>query len=331
MTQSQGRYDAAYYRDHMGIGEHLEYDRSEHWLTFFGGVGDQIVQRLSPRTVLDAGCAIGLLVEALVHRGVDARGVDISEYAISQMPDDLADRVWAGSVIEPIAGTYDLVTCIEVLEHIHPSGLGAAVANLTALTDAILLSTTPTHWEEPTHINVQPPEYWAALLAEFGFHRDHGFDASFLTPWAVLFRRSEANTTTIVRDYERERWRLVQERNALREAVQARGAGPAVDSEPELAAQQPTIDDLRHQLRDAIDAAHGADARRASVESRLKHVEYALSAAEAREVDVADMIDRIYDVADGDVRRLEALLDARTFRIYMRLLAPYRWMRDQAR
>ncbi len=330
MTQPQAQYDAAYYRAYTGIGEHLEYDRSEHWLTFFGGVGDQIVRRLSPRTVLDAGCAIGLLVEALVQRGVDARGIDVSEYAVSQVPDVLSGRVSVGSVTEPIEGSFDLVTCIEVIEHIPPSQLGAAVANLTAVTDTLLLSTTPEHWEEPTHVNVQPPEYWASLLAEYGFHRDHDFDGSFLTPWTVLFRRSDPDTPKLVRGYERERWRLVQERDALRDAALSRG--PGLDAVPQgSGAHQTTIDDLRRQLRDAIDAAHGADARRANVESRLQHVEYALSAAEAREAEAAEMIEQIYDVAEGDIDRLDALLNARTYRAYQRLLSPYRWLRDRTR
>ena len=39
-------------------------------------------------------------------------------------------------------------------------------------------------------MNVRPPEYWAEQFARQGFVRDVDFDASFITPWAVRFRRS---------------------------------------------------------------------------------------------------------------------------------------------
>jgi len=77
--------------------------------------------------VLDAGCAIGFLVEALRERGVDARGFDISEYAISQVPEHLQPYCTLGSITDEIDGRYDLITCIEVLEHLRlrPSALAS--------------------------------------------------------------------------------------------------------------------------------------------------------------------------------------------------------------
>ena len=53
------------------------YERTEALLTFFGGIADRLVADVAPKTVLDAGCAIGLLVEALRQRGVDATGIDM--------------------------------------------------------------------------------------------------------------------------------------------------------------------------------------------------------------------------------------------------------------
>src|SRR5947209_240643 len=78
-----GQFDAYYYEHCCGV----PYRRDEHWLRFFGRIADRIVSDIQPRRVLDAGCAMGLLVEALHDRGVDAEGVDVSEYAISLVPD----------------------------------------------------------------------------------------------------------------------------------------------------------------------------------------------------------------------------------------------------
>src|SRR5262245_43923444 len=103
-----------YYFEH-GCGR--PYQRDDEWLEFFGAIADKIVKGIAPPTVLDAGCAMGFLVEGLRARGVDAWGVDISEYAIGQVHESLRPYCWVGSLAEPLPQRYDLIVCIEVLEH----------------------------------------------------------------------------------------------------------------------------------------------------------------------------------------------------------------------
>jgi hypothetical protein len=79
----------------------MPYERNEHWLTFFGAIADSIVQEIQPDSVLDAGCAMGFLVEALRQRDVEAFGVDISEYAIEKIHPDIQPFCWVGSVVQP--------------------------------------------------------------------------------------------------------------------------------------------------------------------------------------------------------------------------------------
>src|SRR5258708_4713731 len=108
-------YGPGYYRKHCGP---LPYDRScPHWGIFFGGVAETLIRSFRPRRVFDAGCALGFLVEAFWDRGVEAWGRDISEFAISEVRVDLRGFCSVGSVADPIEGRFDLITCIEVLEH----------------------------------------------------------------------------------------------------------------------------------------------------------------------------------------------------------------------
>ena len=51
---------------------------------------------IEQRTVLVLGCAFGYSVEYLVSMGVDAYGMDISAYAISQAPASIASRLMVG-------------------------------------------------------------------------------------------------------------------------------------------------------------------------------------------------------------------------------------------
>jgi O-antigen biosynthesis protein len=181
-------YNVEYYAKHCGT---TPYERSEHWLAFFGNVADKIVQHLKPKTVFDAGCAHGFLVESLWNRGVHARGRDLSSFAISKVRSDIARFCEVGSIADKIEGTYDLVTCIEVVEHIPDAEALKAIANMTASTSTILFSSSPTDLTEPTHINVKPPIYWLMRFAEHGFAPDVLLDAGFLSPQAFVLRKSD--------------------------------------------------------------------------------------------------------------------------------------------
>ncbi len=213
-------YDAYYYAHDCG----RPYQRDPHWLSFFGAIADQIVARIAPHTVLDAGCAMGLLVEALRQRGVECYGVDISEYAIARVHPDIRPFCWVGSITDPFPQRYDLIVCIEILEHMPAAESYKAIANLCQHTDDILFSSTPFDYKEVTHLNVQPPEHWAEMFAQYGFFRDVDFDASFILPWAVRFRRRKVSPSRLVREYERRFWHLCKENVDLRaQSLEMRG------------------------------------------------------------------------------------------------------------
>lgn len=199
---SPSRFDAFYYAHCCGV----PYERSEHWLRFFGNVAGRIEMDMRPRRVLDAGCAHGFLVEALRERAIAAFGVDVSTYAVHQVHESVRPYCREASIAEPFGERYDLITCIEVVEHMPAQEAERAIANLCAHADEVLFSSSPFDYREPTHVNVHPPEHWAELFARYGFIRDVDYDASFLTAWAVRFRRSSEPLHRVVRDLERRAW-----------------------------------------------------------------------------------------------------------------------------
>lgn len=211
-------YDAHYYATQCG----QPYERNEHWLRFFAGIADRIVADIAPRSVLDAGCAMGFLVESLRDRGVEAWGVDISEYALSQVREDMKPYVRRASLTEPLTEHYDLIVSIEVLEHLPHADAEAAVANLCAHTDDIIFSSTATDYAEASHVNVQPAEYWAELFARQRFFRDVDYVPSYITAWAARFRRREQPVHLLVKDYERAFARLQAASEGRRQALAER-------------------------------------------------------------------------------------------------------------
>ena len=210
---SNSSFFDAYYYEH-GCGR--PYERDEGWLNFFDGIAKRIIEESEPKTVLDAGCALGFLVEAFRNHGVEAFGVDISKYAIENVYADIKPYCWVGSVCEPFPQKYDLITCIEVLEHLAQPDSEKAIANLCAHANEIVFSSTPFDYKESTHFNVQNPEYWAEQFARCGFYRDLESDMSFITPWAVKFVKTNRSNPRLVREYERKFWYLWKENTDLR-------------------------------------------------------------------------------------------------------------------
>jgi len=213
-TNDNSKLFDAYYFAH-GCGR--PYQRDEEWLSFFDGIAEQIVKRINPKMVLDAGCAMGFLVEGLRMRGVEAYGIDVSEYAIQNVHEDIKDFCRLESISEPFAQQYDLIVVIEVLEHLRQTEAEKAVENICRFSDDVLFSSTPFDYKEATHFNVQPPEYWSELFARNLFFRDVDFDTSFITPWAVRYVRKHEPVHRVVRDYERKIWLLWKENSDLRE------------------------------------------------------------------------------------------------------------------
>ncbi len=207
-------YGADYYECHLGP---VPCRRGEAvWEQFVGHFAELIVERLRPASVLDAGCGIGLLVEALRDRGVEAWGLDVSEYAISQVPEALRPYCTVASISEPLERDYELIACIEVLEHLSEGEALRAIANLSAHTNSIVFSSTPDDFREPTHVNVQPPDYWVGAFAKHGFFRDVDLDLSTVAPHAMHLRRAGQAIELVASDYERAYSRLVRELAELR-------------------------------------------------------------------------------------------------------------------
>src|SRR6266536_3610344 len=108
--QSPLLYDEGYYRNYEGGS----YERGGHWTRFFGYIADEVVARWNPQVTLDAGCALGVLVEELRRRGVQAWGVDLSSHAIESVPAEIRPFCKQGSLAEELPSglpeRFDLVS-----------------------------------------------------------------------------------------------------------------------------------------------------------------------------------------------------------------------------
>ena len=118
---------------------------------------------LTGQRVLDVGCGGGILTEAMAGQGAQVKGIDLAEKSLTVArlhqlesgaqvdyecvsAEDLAAR-------EPAA--YDVVTCMEMLEHVpHPASIVRACAALVKPGGRVFFST----------LNRNPKSYLFAVL-----------------------------------------------------------------------------------------------------------------------------------------------------------------------
>lgn len=116
-------FDDKYYYNCCGQKDYVNGDWSKK---AFQRIARRIVDEFKPKSVFDAGCACGHLVAALRDFGVEAYGIDISEYAIKNIREDIRPYCAVASLASELPpsfpGRFDLVTNIEVLEHIPRKG-----------------------------------------------------------------------------------------------------------------------------------------------------------------------------------------------------------------
>lgn len=95
--------------------------------------------QVSGKRLLDVGCGGGLIAEAMAWRGAQVTGIDMGEAPLavakihrleSELDIDY-QQITAEELAEQQAGSYDVVCCLEMLEHVpDPSSVIAACAEL---------------------------------------------------------------------------------------------------------------------------------------------------------------------------------------------------------
>lgn len=111
------------------------------------------IGRLAPlkgRKVLDVGCGGGILAEAMAARGANVTGIDLAEKPLGVARLHLLEsgrsvdyrQVSAEELATQEAGTYDVVTCMEMLEHVpNPASTIASCAALVKPGGHVFFST----------------------------------------------------------------------------------------------------------------------------------------------------------------------------------------------
>ncbi|GAB4294588.1 MAG: bifunctional 3-demethylubiquinone 3-O-methyltransferase/2-octaprenyl-6-hydroxy phenol methylase [Thiohalomonadaceae bacterium] len=126
---------------------------------------DYIDQRagLAGKTVLDVGCGGGILAESMAARGAKVIGIDMGEaplevaqlHKLESGVEVEYRRTTAEQLAAELPGHFDVVTCMEMLEHVpDPTSVIAACARLVKPGGQVFFST----------INRNPKAYLFAVI-----------------------------------------------------------------------------------------------------------------------------------------------------------------------
>ena len=105
---------------------------------------------ISGKKILDVGCGGGILSESMVQRGATVTGIDLSEKALGVARLHLLESgrdvnyrmISAEELADLAAGNFDVVTCMEMLEHVpNPASTVAACAALVKPGGHVFFST----------------------------------------------------------------------------------------------------------------------------------------------------------------------------------------------
>lgn len=131
-----------------------------------------ILERISFNSVLDVGCANGFILEDFYDSRKTISGIELSADAVNFLPDKIRKFVKIGD-FSLAEGSYDLVSCIEVAEHIPPVISESLVKLLISRAKSVIYFTAaPPGQPGHGHINCRPHQDWINFFEAYGWSLD---------------------------------------------------------------------------------------------------------------------------------------------------------------
>ena len=152
------------------LGRHFA--NREKYREDYRALAGYLLEAVEFDSVLDVGCANGFLLEEFLSAAKRVQGIELSEEVREFLSPALLDHVMIGDFSVAV-GSWDLVCCIEVAEHLEPERSEDLVAKLCSSAErAIYFTAARPGQTGHGHINCRPPAEWLAWFSESGWQVD---------------------------------------------------------------------------------------------------------------------------------------------------------------
>lgn len=228
-------YGAEYFDAERGYGleDHFSDENRDHALRWGRTRLQWIEGHMRPGSLLDVGCAAGFFLIAAKERGWVPRGIEISQHASDYARTILGLNVATGefSGMDPEVAQYDLVTILDVIEHLPDPLRGLRNAYQALKPGGFIFVATPNFHSIPARVL---GEKWGLIEPDHHLY--------YFTPETLDAMLHKAGFRTVAN-----RWPLLGLNDLLLSAGTLQKAGVPVTAERKKA--------LRRILRGPRDAA----------------------------------------------------------------------------
>ena len=240
MNADQNDYfDEAYFQRGAERGTaYRDYAQAASQSPTFHEIAEAVTHVFQPKRSLEIGCATGSIVRSLNQLGVDAHGIDVSDWAVANR---LHDNIVRASAAElPFEdGSFDLIYSSHALEHVPASLIDAVMTEISRVSEDAayqfhmlpIIGTYPYDYDEelaranlradPTHNILEPRRWWLERWRCAGWHSApmniclfNDTNGGELSSGQYVLCRANCDDTIVARAAE---WNVAVHRKQVRE------------------------------------------------------------------------------------------------------------------
>lgn len=131
-----------------------------------------LINKFQPKSVVDVGCGIGTFLKVFSEKGVKKiLGID-GEWVVANQLQIKNEEFLRADLEKPLTinDKFDMVLCLEVVEHLKETSSDIIVESLTSLGNIIVFSSAIVNQGGQNHINEQDYYYWQEKFSKKGYY-----------------------------------------------------------------------------------------------------------------------------------------------------------------